>query len=142
MPRDRHASLQAVKNSAYAWRQAIYYLSLCDQPTQVRAHTRLREYLQATGNLRDRLSPAVDGLAHIIEGGSFNASRLASQAGAGRRFPGWAAGEHWMLPSTVAPSGRKTADDLSASEGPDSLGHTRPRKVASTSRTKGALCLV
>jgi hypothetical protein len=99
MPNDRHASLQTIKNSAYAWRQAIYFLSLCDYPAQVQALARLREYLRTTDSLRDGFGPAVDGLAHIIEGGSFNASGLA-EAGAGKRFLGWAAGPHWLLPST------------------------------------------
>jgi len=104
-PRNRHARLQAVKNSAYAWRQAIYYLSLCDQPVQLQAHARLCEYLQTTDDdLQARFSPAIDGLAHIIAGGHFNASGLAPQPGTGRRFLGWAAGPHWALHPAVTPS--------------------------------------
>jgi hypothetical protein len=104
-PHDGHARLQAVKSSAYAWRQAIYYLSLCDQPIQLQAHARLREYLQtADDDLQARFSPAVDGLAHIIAGGRFNASGRAPHPGSGRRFLGWAARPHWALRPTATPS--------------------------------------
>lgn len=105
-PPNEHARLQAVKNSAYAWRQAIFYLSLCDQPVQLQAHARLHEYLQTTDDdLHAKFSPAVDGLAHVIAGGRFNVSGLAPQPGTGRRFLGWAAGPHWALHPAVTPSG-------------------------------------
>lgn len=67
---NRHARLQAVKNAAYAWHQAIYFLSLCDHSTQAEALTQLRGHLQAASeDLQGRFGSAVDGLAHVIEGG-------------------------------------------------------------------------
>ena len=43
------ARLQAVKNAAYAWRQALYFLSLCPPPAHAEALARLRDQVQATG---------------------------------------------------------------------------------------------
>ncbi len=104
-PHAGRARLQAVKNSAYAWRQAIYYLSLCEQPVQLQACARLRERLQTAGDdLQARFTPAVDGLAHIIAGGRFDASGRVPYPGSGRRFLGWAAGPHWALRPAAAPS--------------------------------------
>jgi len=67
------ARLQAVKNAAWAWRQAIYFLSLCDRSTQVEAMARLRGHFRTAGqDLQARFGPAVDGLAHVIAGGRFD----------------------------------------------------------------------
>jgi hypothetical protein len=104
-PDNPHARLLAVKNAAYAWRQAIYYLSPCDQPVQAEAHARLHGYLLAADDeLQARFIPAVDGLAHVIAGGHFSEAGLAPQPGAGRRFLGWTTGPHWALhPATCLP---------------------------------------
>jgi hypothetical protein len=92
------ARLQAVKNAAYAWRQAIYFLSLCDHAAQAEALARLRGHLQAADqDLQARFGPAVDGLAHVIAGGRFDNTGRAPQPAAGRRFLGWATGSHWVL---------------------------------------------
>lgn len=104
-PPSWRAQLQAVKNAAYAWRQAIYFLSLCQTPAQAEALARLRGEVQAAGeDFQFRFGPAVDGLAHVIAGGCFGASGIASQPGSGRRFLGWWADPHWLL-SPAAPSG-------------------------------------
>jgi hypothetical protein len=101
----RNARLQAVKNAAYAWRQAIYFLSLCDHSTQTEALTRLRGHLQVAGeDLRARFGPAVDGLAHVVAGRRFDNLGRAPQPAAGRRFLGWTTGPHWVLDHADAPS--------------------------------------
>ena len=99
------AQLHAVKNAAYAWRQAIYFLSLCRHSAQDQALTRLRGQVQATGDedFQVRFRPAVDGLAHVIAGGRFDADGTAPEPGSGRRFLGWTAGTHWIL-ARAAPS--------------------------------------
>lgn len=103
-PASWRAQLQTVKNAAYAWRQAIYFLSLCEAPVQVGALERLRGHVQAADrDFQSRFSPAVDGLAHVVAGGRFDASGIASGPGGGRRFLGWSAGPHWLL----APSARR-----------------------------------
>jgi hypothetical protein len=97
-PPSWRARLHAVKNAAYAWRNAIYFLSLCDQPTQAEALARLRGHLHTAGNdLQARFGPAIDGLAHVLAGGHFDAAGIAAAPGAGRRFLGWSVGPHWIL---------------------------------------------
>ena len=93
------AQLQAVKNAAYAWRQAICFLSLCPPPVQAEALAGLRSQVQATGDedFQARFRPAVDGLAHVIAGGRFDAAGRAPDPAGGRRFLGWTAGSHWIL---------------------------------------------
>lgn len=91
---DRHARLQAIKNCAYAWRQAIFFLSFADQTTQVAAVDRLRTLVIDAG-LVNRLGLAVDGLAAVVGGARF---REDGTVGGGRRFLGWTVGPHWALP--------------------------------------------
>jgi hypothetical protein len=89
----RHAALIQVKNAAYAWRQAVFFLSFADRTAQEDAVTLLRGAVDSAG-LDKRFGPAVDGLAHVIAGGRFDA--LGTVSGQrGRRFLGWAVGEHW-----------------------------------------------
>lgn len=95
---DHHAALQMIKNTAYAWRQAIFYLSFSDQRQQHAAVNRLRQRVTAAG-LDDRFGPAVAGLAHIVNGGHFDKNGT-TQGGRGRRFLGWTTGAHWCLPKT------------------------------------------
>jgi hypothetical protein len=94
---DRHAALQMIKNTAYAWRQAVFFLSLCDEQTQHAAVTRLQQQITHAG-IRDRFAPAVDGLAHIIAGGRFTSHGTVYDHHA-RRFLGWTVGPHWCMPS-------------------------------------------
>lgn len=94
LPKEHRAALQAVKNISYAWRQAIYFLSFCDAPSQAAVVQRLLEGT-ATGTAR-QLRPAVDGLAHVLAGGRFDPSGMAHR-GDGRRLLGWAVGKHWLL---------------------------------------------
>ncbi|KAA5837165.1 hypothetical protein F1721_04985 [Saccharopolyspora hirsuta] len=88
-----HAALIQVKNAAYAWRQAVFLLSFCtpeEQQAQVRG---LAEAVRGAG--LTRFEPAVEGLAHVLGGGRFDASGTAP--GGGRRFLGWARGKHWYF---------------------------------------------
>lgn len=87
--------LGAVKNTAYAWRQMLFFLSLSTHDEQIAfpayAEQRLAnqpEHVQA------RLTPAVAGLAHVIGGGRFNPE---GRVGTGRRLLGWTTTGHWML---------------------------------------------
>jgi hypothetical protein len=104
-PDNQHARLVAVKNAAYAWRQAIYFLSLSDHGAQAEAVAQVRGRLQAAGeDLQARFGPAIDGLAHVIAGGRFDKSGRAPQPAAGRRFLGWTTGPHWVLDHPGTPS--------------------------------------
>jgi hypothetical protein len=101
----RHAELQAIKNAAYAWRQAIFYASFCDQPTQHSVVARLRERVDACG-VGDRFGPAVDGLAHVVAGGRFTGNGTVD-GHTGRRFLGWAVGNHWCAGAAAAAISRQ-----------------------------------
>jgi hypothetical protein len=105
-PTHRRAQLQSVKNAAFAWRQALYFLSLCEPSVHAAAMDRLRSHVHAAADdgFQLRFGPAVDGLAHVIAGGHFDASGLGPEPGSGRRFLGWSAGPHWILsPAATQP---------------------------------------
>jgi hypothetical protein len=88
-PDSWHASLLAVKNAAYAWRQAIYYLSLCDQAAHQHTLARLRDRLRANDELQGRFAIAADGLAYAIAAGaSTHPATLSLQAREGGSLGG------------------------------------------------------
>lgn len=91
--RDHHARLHVIKNCAYAWRQAIFFLSFADQAVQEAAVDRLRSLVIDAG-LDELLDPAVDGLAGVVGGGRFTGD---GTLGEGRRFLGWTVGPHWAV---------------------------------------------
>lgn len=94
LSKQHHAALQTVKNISYAWRQAIYLLSFCDDEAQAAA---VRRLLDATASgTAHQLRPVVDGLAHVVAGGRFSPAGLVD-GGTGRRLLGWSVGEHWLL---------------------------------------------
>jgi hypothetical protein len=76
-----------------AWRQAIFYLSYCDENTHQAAAERLRARVAEAG-LEGRFGPAADGLTAVIAGARFTGD---GTIGAGRRFLGWSIGRHWAL---------------------------------------------
>lgn len=95
----RHAKLTVLKNTAYAWRQMIFFLSFL--PT-----SSITEFLSwAEGHLssqseefQSRFHPALIGLSLAAAGHSVD-SALAKQTGA-IRFLGWSDSGHWLLPTT------------------------------------------
>ncbi|MFB9688915.1 hypothetical protein [Amycolatopsis plumensis] len=84
---------QLLKNIAYAWRQAIFFLSFCTEEEQRAAVARLDE-LVAQAGLRDRFGPAVTGLAAVVSGARFSPDGTLPD-GPGRRLLGWTTGPHW-----------------------------------------------
>lgn len=87
------AKLQMVKNLAYAWRQAIFFLSLCEEDAQRAAVDALRQEAAARAGLA-RFDRAIEGLAAVVEGERFDAKGMMP---GGRRFLGWSVGQHWLL---------------------------------------------
>ncbi|MEW2475999.1 hypothetical protein AB0875_19595 [Micromonospora gifhornensis] len=87
--------LGTVKNTAYAWRQMVFFLSLStgEEQTAFLSHAAQRLAAQPD-HVRTRLAPAVIGLGHIVGGGTFDQD---GRAGTGRRLLGWTTREHWML---------------------------------------------
>jgi hypothetical protein len=94
---DEHSHLIAVKNSAYAWRQMIFFLA---QLPRAEWHDFLR---WAQGHLQDQLppfqhrfQPALTGLELAMEGRSPESQRAGAPLA--RRFLGWSQGAHWLMP--------------------------------------------
>ncbi len=88
--------LATVKDAAYAWRQMLFHLSLCDPADQTDTLARLaEEAARHPAHVTARLAPALAGLRLIAEGGSFAPDGTAHD-GRARRFLGWTTGGHWM----------------------------------------------
>ncbi len=93
------AQLQMVKNTAYAWRQAIFFLSFCEDSARSEALDELTGLsAEATGTSAQRLEPAVVGLRRIVDGERFDKT---GRCGPGRRFLGWSVGPHWMTKESI-----------------------------------------
>jgi hypothetical protein len=112
--RDWRAEMQTVKNSAYAWRQMIFYLSLANQDETSRFLGWADEHLdKQREEFRDRFAPAMRGLHAIANGGHFDTGGLDLATGS-RRFLGWTLKRHWLV------SERREATTTGASDQPDS----------------------
>ena len=91
-----HARLIMVKNTAYAWRQMVFFLALLPERD-------VADFLQwAEGHLRDqsgefqnRFYPALNGLILAANGRSPDSD--SSERGAARRVLGWSKERHWLL---------------------------------------------
>lgn len=96
-PRDDwRARLQMVKNTAYAWRQAVYLLSLVDESAQQAVLGRIGDrWGNGPEPWRVTFEPALVGLERVLAGDRFDAT---GRVGVGRRFLGWTVGPHWLLP--------------------------------------------
>lgn len=94
---DFKSRLQMVKNAAYAWRQAIFFLSFVDLAEQRSAALALAADVAAASDRAwaDRFAPAVAGLRHIVDGGRFDADGHGPDLAV--RFLGWSVGKHWLL---------------------------------------------
>lgn len=89
----RHARLIMLKNTAYAWRQMIFFLSLLSKAEREEFLAWSEGHLQEQSEeFRTRFSPALNGLKFAAAGGSIN----AANNGDVRRFLGWST-KHWLL---------------------------------------------
>ena len=92
---DRHARLIARKNSAYAWRQMIFFLALAPAAATAEFLVWASDYLgKQKPAFAARFAPALAGLALAAEGKSFGGAEAAA-AGA-RRFLAYSQGPHWL----------------------------------------------
>ncbi|MEM9072951.1 MAG: hypothetical protein AAGE52_30870 [Myxococcota bacterium] len=94
LPRDRMARLRLTKNTAYAWRQAIFFLSFADSAQQRQVVGEIRQEF-GPYDLK-HLAPALDGLSAVVRGARFDAA--GRRPSGERRFLGWSCGPHWALP--------------------------------------------
>jgi hypothetical protein len=90
------ARLHRVKNSAYAWRQLLFFVSMAPPGTMEAWLPWAQSLLSSQPNLvQQRLLPVLRGLQHIVGGGSFDADVHAPHGA--RRLVGWTTGRHWMI---------------------------------------------
>lgn len=98
LPADYLPRLRTTKNTAYAWRQALFYLSFASVDEQQAVVTTFSEQLaQASDETQTRLEPAIAGLRMVLSGRRFDHKGFG-EAGE-RRFLGWSCGRHWILPA-------------------------------------------
>jgi hypothetical protein len=93
---NRRAELQMIKNTAYAWRQMLFYLSLLDQSEVTSFLDWSAAYLtRQQDEFRQRFTPVMQGLAVVAGGDQFDPEGYHQPSG-GRRFLGWSVGQHWL----------------------------------------------
>lgn len=87
-----HARLIKVKNTAYAWRQMIYFLSGMPQTAQMEFLIYMRSMIQREPErLRQAVGPAIRGLNLAMIGSSPQSSDDA------KLFLGWTTDKHWLI---------------------------------------------
>ncbi len=91
-----HARLIMLKNTAYAWRQMVFFLSLAPAADVTGFLHWGEDHLEAQSEtFRNRFRPAWNGLALAADGRALDGDD-ALAAGA-RRFLGWSMAKHWLL---------------------------------------------
>lgn len=91
--------LGTVKDAAYAWRQTLFFLSLCPPGRQAALVERMAAVAAGQPwHTAARLAPVVAGLRLVAGGGAFDADGTAL-GGLARRFQGWTTTGHWMGPA-------------------------------------------
>ncbi len=91
-----HAHLIKIKQSAYAWRQMLFYLSFISVEKQVEFLTWAENYLsQQDNDFQQKFYPILQGLKLIQKGYSFSDKALQEQQL--QAFLGWTQGNHDLL---------------------------------------------
>lgn len=91
-----HARLVMLKNTAYAWRQMIFYLSLLDTSAQSSALAGIQaHFARQTESFRARFLPAMLGLRLAAAGQTLPQYEPASDGA--RVFLGWTTARHWLM---------------------------------------------
>lgn len=93
-----HARLIMIKNTAYAWRQMIFYLSM--QPEMIEPFLAWAdEHFAAQAEaFQTRFQPAMEGLKLAAAGQALDAAAL--QKSSAKRFLGWSREKHWLTLQT------------------------------------------
>ncbi|WP_116246615.1 transcriptional regulator [Nocardiopsis sp. FIRDI 009] len=83
-----------VRNAAFAWRQCLFFLSLCPEKERWEVLGWMEERLdRVPRTARERLTPVLGGLRQVLEYGTL----VEREPESARRFLGWSCGGHWML---------------------------------------------
>ncbi|HEY9870429.1 MAG TPA: hypothetical protein V6D08_14790, partial [Candidatus Obscuribacterales bacterium] len=88
--------LKMLKNTAYAWRQMIFFLSLLPE-RDVAGFLRWAEgHLEAQReDFRNRFAPVLQGLVLVANGAAID--QQPARTSDARRFLGWSKTKHWLL---------------------------------------------
>jgi hypothetical protein len=93
-----HAGLIMLKNTAYAWRQMIFYLSFISKEQLNEFLSWAETHLRAQREpFQSRFRPAFIGLILAAQGISLDDPSAQSQGA--QRFLGWSTQKHWLFPS-------------------------------------------
>lgn len=91
-----------IKDTAYAWRQLVFHLSLCAPAEQRRVLDDLdAEAARHADHVAARLAPVLAGLRLVADGGGFAPDGTAD-GGRGRRLLGWTTDGHWLATDPTA----------------------------------------
>ena len=94
-----HAVLIKLKNSAYAWRQMLVFLSFASESESREFLDWANEHMShEPASFRARFRPAMTGLENAIAA-TFDGSKIPKTH---QPFYGWALGEHWLLDGVVS----------------------------------------
>jgi hypothetical protein len=94
---DWRSRLHMIKNTAYAWRQMVFFLSLASKAVTEEFLAWAESHFSAQRQaFQSRFRPALTGLALAAEGRSLDATPNDPKA---RQFLGWAPGDHWLMGS-------------------------------------------
>lgn len=92
-----HARLVMLKNTAYAWRQMMFYLSMLDGELLRAALNSVESHFAAqSSEFRERFLPAMIGLRVAAAGHRLTLSRQKEEGA--RVFLGWTIERHWLMP--------------------------------------------
>lgn len=92
-----HARLVMLKNTAYAWRQMMFYLSMLDGELLRAALDSVESHFAAqSSEFRERFLPAMIGLRVAAAGHRLTSSRQKDEGA--RVFLGWTTERHWLMP--------------------------------------------
>ncbi|HLK59940.1 MAG TPA: hypothetical protein VKU00_25490 [Chthonomonadaceae bacterium] len=98
MPPNGKARLQLVKNTAYAWRQMLFFLALESEGTAEAFLAWASDYLsQQPTAFQARFQPAMEGLARALQGLPPETRTWFGRTNRPRRFLGWTTETHWLL---------------------------------------------
>jgi hypothetical protein len=93
---DWHPRLRMIRNTAQAWRQVLFYLSLLAPAEQRAAIAAMEAHLRTQGAaFQRRFRPAMQGLHRAADGERLPQHEAGAQGA--RVFRGWSNTRHWLL---------------------------------------------